>query len=70
MIAGVIKVVDLLLRCFAVVVSQQPTESFATDDVSSGLANFVARFDESVAETLMIPLSMIMREILANGVSQ
>ena len=60
----------MLLRRFAIVVSQQPAKSFATDDVAIATTNFVVTFNELVAQPLMIPLSVIMRQVLANGISK
>ena len=48
--AGVIKVVDLLLRCFAVVVPQQPAQSFATDNVAISPADVGALDRHKVAQ--------------------
>ena len=52
------------------VVAQQSTESFATDDIAIGPTDSIVRFEEIVAQALVVPFVMIMRQVLVNRVSQ
>jgi hypothetical protein len=56
------------LRRIAVIVLQHPTESLATLDGAVDLTNIVNRFDDLVAQSLMIPLDVIMLKICVDSV--
>ena len=60
----------LARRSFAMVVAQQSAESFATDDIAIGPTDSIVRFEEIVAQALVVPFVMIMRQVLVNRVSQ
>ena len=46
----------------AVVVTQQSTESFAAVNYSGGTVDFIARVDQPIVESLIIPLLVIVRD--------
>ena len=49
------------------VVAKQTTESLAALDLTILTSNFIIRFDDLVVEALVIPLSMIMFQKLADS---
>ena len=51
------------LRGLSVVIPKHSTESFATTDRATALADTVIPFDQLVAQSLMETLSMVVREI-------
>ena len=52
------------------VVTQQSVELFAADDIAIGPTDSVVRFEEIVAQTLVIAFGVITRQVLANRVAQ
>ncbi len=56
--------------CFAIVISKYPAESFATADRTAALSSIIIGVDQSVAQRLMVTLSMIMHEELVDGPPQ
>ena len=52
------------------VVLQKPTKPFTTLNVAVSLPDFLPRFDEHVAQPLMISFPMEMKKELANSISQ
>ena len=59
-----------MLRSFTMVVTQQSVELFAADDIAIGPTDSVVRFEEIVAQTLVIAFGVITRQVLANRVAQ
>jgi hypothetical protein len=59
-----------VLRCVPVIVAQQPTETIATDDHPALVASFWLWSNQLVAEALIIPLRMIVRELLLDHIGQ
>jgi hypothetical protein len=47
-------------RRFAIIVVEQAAKPLATLDVADRRANFLARFDDSVAQALMISFRVVM----------
>lgn len=52
------------------IVLEKSTESFTTFDLSTDQSNFLARFDQLVAQSLMVSFSMEMVQVAGDGSSQ
>ncbi len=63
-------VIDQSLRRVAMVVPRHPAQPLATFDLAYDLPDLISGIDDLVVESPMNSFMMIMREILANGVSQ
>ena len=59
-----------MLRCLAVVVSQQPTESFAAIHFAGYLADFLARDEDAVVQALVVSFFVIMSAEIADSPAQ
>ena len=51
------------LRSFSIVIIQHPTKLLAAMDLAFRLADFLAWIDQLVAQSLMVPLAMIVKQI-------
>jgi hypothetical protein len=56
-----------LSRRVAVIVSQEAAESLATFDLALRLADFLTWINQLIAQSLMVPLSVIMFQELADS---
>jgi hypothetical protein len=56
------------LRSPATVVSKQAAQPLVALDLTVSLANFVARLDDPVCKTLVVPFAMIVNQEFANRV--
>ncbi len=56
-----------LSRRVAVIVSQEAAESLATFDLALRLADFLTWINQLIAQSLMVPLSVIMFQELAGS---
>jgi hypothetical protein len=52
------------------VIPQRATESLTACDLAGSAAYFIARFDDPIAEPLMISFSMIMGNVFLSGITQ
>jgi hypothetical protein len=59
-----------MLRSVAIVVSQQTAKSFTALDLAIMLANFLARLDDRVFQTLVIAFFVVVFDVRPNGISQ
>ena len=59
-----------LSRRVAVIVSQEAAESLATFDLALRLADFLTWINQLIAQSLMVPLSVIMFQELADSPAQ
>ena len=57
----------ILSRRAAVIVSQEAAESLATSDLALRLADFLTWINPLIAQSLMVPLSVIMFQELADS---
>ena len=58
------------LRGITIVVLEKAAESLSALDLPTGQPNFFAKFDDLVAQSLMIPFAVKMRKELSNRISQ
>ena len=62
--------VPCLLCSVSMVILQHPTESLATGDFAFGWTDTIVRFDQSIADALMVALGVVMLDVLLDGVTQ
>jgi hypothetical protein len=68
--SGVLLNNAVALRRLSMVVAEQPTEALTTYHLTRLATHFHLRLDQLVVATLMIALSMIMRQILPQNIAQ
>jgi len=59
-----------MLRRFSMVVAEHPAESLTAAHAPDGLGRAGQGRDDRVAESLVIPLGVVVRDVLANRTSQ